>query len=578
MPAWASVRTRLVLGAIVLGAFLLRLPGLRESLWYDELWSTRVMLSGLPDLIDHCVVDTSPAVYYFLMFGWIRMFGDSELSVRIPPLVFGLLSVALTCFLARRWLSERAALLSAFLLAVSPVHIWYSQEARPYSAGVFCVLAAILAFYRVQESERPGAWLVAYAAALWGAVFLHFYLAGYLCALSLLCLIRPTPNRRGILLVNGLAAASVALLWGARLALGTAFTSMSYLRSFSLTELWALLLHWFPTGNAVARLAGPGAGFRGLFAQPLPVAMSLLVLAALTAGLVHLFRKLPRERFPDLPLFLLTVPASLLLLNAAGFSKTYIERSALTALPFFMILVSAGLWSAANTRLQWVPLAVCAVFVAAVLVNYYRKSDRWTVYKPNPDWKSASRYFSAELAASPGFVLVFTGVPSAELTYYDPRFAEERELLLRDYRKRRLNTPPSGPFSGLKLRLRQFFWAMYPEGRMPSPGGIIYDAGSRDPEAVRALVLGSGSRNFYVVRNLFWLGSVDALRAGFQQDRRFRLAGRYEAKGLQVFKYSLENSTPAPDGGLSHSTGATGHAARNSPIDMVSRGNVPRRR
>jgi len=47
---------------------------------------------------------------------------------------------------------------------------------------------------------------------------------------------------------------------------------------------------------------------------------------------------------------------------------------------------------------------------------------------------------------------------------------------------------------------------------------------------------------------------VDALRAGFQQDRRFRLAGRYQAKGLQVFKYSLENSTPAPDGGSSHST------------------------
>lgn len=543
--AWVSLRTGLVLAAIVLGALLLRLPGLAQSLWYDELWATRVMLAGLPDLIEHCVVDTSPPLYYFLMFGWIRLFGDSEVSVRIPSLLLGLLSVALTFVLARRWLSEAAALLSAFLLAVNPVHIWYSREARPYSAAVFCVLAAILAFYRVQETARPRAWLAAYAAALCSAVFLHFYLAGYLGALSLLCLIRPAKNRRQILLVNGLVAAPLALFLGARLALGTSFTSMPYLRRFNLLEFWGLLLHWFPTGNAIVRLRLASTGFGGLAARPLPLAMSLLALAALTAGLVHLFRLARRERLPDPALFLLTIPGGLLLLNAAGFTQTYIERSALTALPFFLILVSAGVWSAANARLRWVSLGVCAVFVVAVLLNYYRKTDQWTVYRPNPDWKSASRYFSAELAASSGFVPVFAGVPSAELTYYDPRFVEERELWLQDYRKRQFNTPPPGPFSGLKLRLRQFFWAMYPEVRRPRPGGIVYDARGRDPEAVRALVLGSLSRDFYIVRNLFWPGPEHALCAGLERDPRFRLAGRYEAKNLRVFKYSLEDE-PAP--------------------------------
>jgi len=539
-----SVRARLALGAIVLCAFLLRLPGLRESLWYDELWSTKVILSGLQDLIGLCVVDPSAPAYYFLMFGWIRIFGDSEVSVRIPPLVFGLLSVALTFFLARRWLSEAAAFLSAFLLAASPVHIWYSQEARPYSAAVFCVLAALLAFYHVQEPGRTHAWVAAYAVALSGAVFLHFYLAGYVCVLTLLCFIRPTPNRRPILLVNGLVAALVALFWAARLALGTSFTGLSYLRSFSLTELWALLLHWFPTGNAIAGLPARGTGFAGLFRQPLPLAMSLLVLVALIAGVAHLFRQPQRERSLDLPLFLLTIPAGLLLLSLTGFGKTYIERSALTALPFFVILVSAGVWSAAKARLRHISLAACAVFVFAVLLNSYRKSDQWTVYKPNPDWRSASRYFSTELAASSGFVPVFVEVPSAELTYYDPRFVEERELWLRDYRKRQFNTPPPGPFSGLKLTLRQFFWSMYPEIPTPSPGGIVYDAGTRDPEAVRALVLRKGGRNFYVVRNLFWRGSEDALQRGFERDRRFRLVGQYEARALRVFKYTVENEPP----------------------------------
>jgi hypothetical protein len=380
--------------------------------------------------------------------------------------------------------------------------------------------------------------------ALSGAVFLHFYLAGYVCVLTLLCLIRPTVNRRLILLVNSLVAALVALFWAARLALGTAVTSLLYLRSFSLTELWALLLHWFPTGNAIARLPARGTGFAGLFSQPLPLAMSLLVLVALIAGLAHLFRQPQRERSLDLPLFLLTIPTGLLFLSLTGFGNTYIERSALTALPFFVILVSAGVWSAAKARLRHISLAACAVFVVVVLLNYYRRSDHWTVYKPNPDWRSASRYLSAELAASSGFVPVFVGVPTAELTYYEPRFVEERELWLRDYRKREFNTPPPGPFSGLKLTLRQFFWSMYPETRTPSPAGIVYEAGARDPEAIRALVLRSGGRNFYVVRNLFWSPSGDALQRGFERDRRFRMAGQYEARGLRVFKYTLENEPP----------------------------------
>jgi hypothetical protein len=339
----------------------------------------------------------------------------------------------------------------------------------------------------------------------------------------------------------------MALFWGARVALGTSFTSLGYLRNFNLLEFWALLLHWFPTGNAVARVPVQRMGLGGLVAQPLALAMSLLVLGALIAGLVHLLRRPQREWWPDLPLFLFTIPAGLLLLSAAGLDRIYIERSALTALPFFVILVSAGLWSAANPRLRYVSVAACAVFVTIVLLNYYRRSDRWSVYKPKPDWRSASRYFSAELAASSGPVPVFVGVPSAELTYYDPRFVEERELWLRDYRKQQHHIPPPGPFAGLKLRLRQFFWSMYPEVPTRRPEGIIYDAAGRDLEAVRALVLRSGSRHFYVVRNRFWWGAEDVLLGGLQQDRRFRLVGQYEARGLRVFKYSLEGE-PASAG------------------------------
>jgi hypothetical protein len=126
------------------------------------------------------------------------------------------------------------------------------------------------------------------------------------------------------------------------------------------------------------------------------------------------------------------------------------------------------------------------------------------------------------------------------LSYYDGRFVEERERWRHEYRKQNFNSPLPGPLAGLKLRVRQYFWAMYPERRIRNPGGIIYEAAGRGPEDVRALVLGVGRRNLYVIRNLSWPGSEDALRSGLERGRRFRLVGSYEARGLRVFKYSLE--------------------------------------
>jgi hypothetical protein len=186
---------------------------------------------------------------------------------------------------------------------------------------------------------------------------------------------------------------------------GVLFVLASVLASYGVQESGRTGV-WM-AANALARLRLESAGVRGLWAQPVALGMSLL--AALVAGRVQLFRQQPRGRFVDLSLFLLTVPAGLLFPNAVGFSKTYIERSALSALLFFMMLVSAGVLSAAKARWRGMAGALCVVFVVVVLVNYYRKSDRWTVYKPKPDWRSASRYFAAELAASSGVVPVLVG-------------------------------------------------------------------------------------------------------------------------------------------------------------------------
>jgi hypothetical protein len=75
------------------------------------------------------------------------------LVVRTAVALIACLLVPLTFFLARRFLGPGAALLAAFFIATSLLHLLYSGEARPHAAHATLALAAVLVALRA--SERP---------------------------------------------------------------------------------------------------------------------------------------------------------------------------------------------------------------------------------------------------------------------------------------------------------------------------------------------------------------------------------------------------------------------------------------
>ena len=77
---------RLAIALLLLAvAVLARLPYFNESLWYDEVWYTlsRLNEDTLMRVLFH---DVHPPLYPVLMKGWIELFGDSEISIRLPSL------------------------------------------------------------------------------------------------------------------------------------------------------------------------------------------------------------------------------------------------------------------------------------------------------------------------------------------------------------------------------------------------------------------------------------------------------------------------------------------------------------
>ncbi|MBU0763030.1 MAG: glycosyltransferase family 39 protein, partial [Candidatus Altiarchaeota archaeon] len=128
---------------ILLLGICLRLYDLgSESLWVDEVSTVKnSKLSFVDGILDPF---NNHPLHGILLHFWIRLFGDSEYSVRFPSVVFGVFSIIMVFFLGRQLFDEDAGLISAFLLSVSVFNISFSQEARAYA---LFVLLCIFSYY-----------------------------------------------------------------------------------------------------------------------------------------------------------------------------------------------------------------------------------------------------------------------------------------------------------------------------------------------------------------------------------------------------------------------------------------------
>lgn len=101
--------------------------------------------------------DYKPALYTYLSIPSIALFGLSTFAVRFPSAVFGVLTILAVYFLVKEFFKkEKLALLSSFLLAISPWHIQFSRIAFESQVGLACNVFGVLFF--LKGLKRP--WLL----------------------------------------------------------------------------------------------------------------------------------------------------------------------------------------------------------------------------------------------------------------------------------------------------------------------------------------------------------------------------------------------------------------------------------
>jgi mannosyltransferase len=195
----------LVLSAILGLSATLRLVGLgAESLWGDELVSVFLLRRHWLEILTGRLEFNQP-FYYLIMHFWARAFGESEFSLRFPSAAFGVATVFVTFMLARHLVNVWIALGATLLVAVSPVLIWYSQEARLYAFTTFLLLVSTYLLIRYLETARTP-FLLAYAGTAFVGFATHYYFLPFVVAHNLVAIVWLANTRRWGDLIKWLAA------------------------------------------------------------------------------------------------------------------------------------------------------------------------------------------------------------------------------------------------------------------------------------------------------------------------------------------------------------------------------------
>jgi 4-amino-4-deoxy-L-arabinose transferase-like glycosyltransferase len=203
----------LALAAIVAGGAAFRFATLgTQSFSGDEGVTVALVELGLGDMLD-TIPDTesTPPLYYVLAWLWAQVFGTGEVGIRSLSALLGTLTIPVAYAAAARLVSHRAGLAAAALTAVSPLLVWYSQEARSYALLVLLAALSLLFLARALEEERHGP-LVWWAVVSALALATHYY-AAFLVVPEAVWLVAASRRRvPAVIAASAVVAVGLALL------------------------------------------------------------------------------------------------------------------------------------------------------------------------------------------------------------------------------------------------------------------------------------------------------------------------------------------------------------------------------
>jgi len=138
---------------ILLLAFFIRLVSINQSFWLDEATTATVVRDkNVMQILEFAKGDFHPPLYYLISKLWVQIIGLGEFRLRLLSVLFGVGTIYFVYKIGESLKNKTVGIISALLLALSGLHIYYSQEARMYSMAAFFVTAAV--HYYLSASKK----------------------------------------------------------------------------------------------------------------------------------------------------------------------------------------------------------------------------------------------------------------------------------------------------------------------------------------------------------------------------------------------------------------------------------------
>ncbi len=139
-----------LLGILLLAAALRLLPLTNQPLWIDEAFSLWLAEQSIPQIVSQSAhLDQHPPLFYLALHFARAGLGRSTFALRLPAALASIAAVPLLFVTGARLHGQTAGLLAALLLALSPLHVRYAQEARMYAPLTLAVAASLYFFVRL---------------------------------------------------------------------------------------------------------------------------------------------------------------------------------------------------------------------------------------------------------------------------------------------------------------------------------------------------------------------------------------------------------------------------------------------
>ena len=396
--------------ALVVIAMVIRILTIdNQSFWADEAltaYEAHLPLGAMLNTVAH--VETTPPLYFVLIWAWAHVFGIGEIALRAPSMLAGIALVPIAYLSARELASRWAGVIAAALVTVNPFLIWYSQEARAYMLLAVLCGASFVSFARARRdpSRRNLAWWAALSCL---AVMTHFF-AGFAVAPEALWLLwraagpgqaRGAGGAPGSARAVLIAVGVVAAVQAAMLPFAVADTSHGVgwiARTPRLHRIGQLTLEW-----GVSVVSRYGNWREGLAIWAL--------LAALIVVLLR-FGATPRER--DGALAAAAIMGVVLLAPLAlGFlgQDYFLSRNAIPAMIPLITLLAAAC-AAPRARVPGSALAVALLVIFSVAAVRVQTDGRYQ----RPDWRKVARALGP--ATRPRAILAADGTTADPLKIY----------------------------------------------------------------------------------------------------------------------------------------------------------------